>query len=35
MKMTKTILYQLCQIALSCLKKIAFISKNIGYKDDK
>ena len=35
MKMTKTILYQLCQIALSCLKMIAFISKNIGYKDDK
>jgi|GEM_PF-1589655 len=35
MKMTKTILYQLCQIALSCLKIIAFISKNIGYKGDK
>ena len=35
MKMTKTILYQLCQIALSCLKIITFISKNIGYKDDK
>ncbi len=35
MKMTKTILYQLCQITLSYLKIIAFISKNIGYKDDK
>ena len=35
MKMTKNILYQLCHISLSCLKMIAFISKNIGYKGDK